>query len=291
MKIILQAISTYNLGYSLEQTVTRINNRYNLTINQKTVSNWINQHKQICTFARIRNQAIEQYTPKNIIFKKPLKHIQPYTFKFHQAKLNLLLKDNPQFKNLKNYIEKINSKDFPHRIFTYNKNNNANSQRASKLKFNHLKIEHIKKQNMANKLTALALNLANTNKDRHQAIQDFFLLNDSTTIGAELPVYLTNWDVGYYRNQKGFLFPLNEHQTPITGHADLLQIRNNLIHILDYKPEAHLNQEQTTQQLTLYALALSRKLNLELRYFKAAWFDENNYFEFFPLHAVYKRAG
>ena len=201
-----------------------------------------------------------------------------------------MLKENPQFAKLKNYIQKINSKEFPHHIFTYNKKNNQNNQRASKLKFNHLKINHLKKQNLANKLTKLALNLSKTNKDRHQVIQDFFLTNDSTTIAAELPVYLTNWDAGYYRNQRGFNFPLSDYQTPITGHIDLLQIRNNLIHILDYKPNAHLNQEQTIQQLTLYALALSRKLNLELSHFKVGWFDEQDYYEFYPLHAVYEKA-
>ena len=290
MKIILQAISTYNLGYNLEQTAERINKKYNLTTTSKTISNWVNQHKNICVFARIRNKATKQFNPKNIIQKQTLNHIQPYTFKFHKAKLNLLLKQNPQFTKLKDYFEKINSKGFPHHIFTHHKEN-KNNQRASQIKISHLKIKCIKKQNLANTLTELALNLAKTNNQRHQAVQDFFLTNDSTTIAAEVPVYLTNWDAGYYRNQSGFIFPLKNYQTPITGHIDLLQIRNNLIHILDYKPNSKLNQEQTTKQLTIYALALSRKLSLELKHFKSAWFDENNYYEFYPLHAVYKKAG
>ena len=285
---ILKAISAYNLGYNLNQVSKMLESRTKTKTPVSTINSWINQHKPICTFARLRNQAIKQYTSKNIIQKQTLNHIQPYTFKFHKAKLNLLTKENPQFIKLKDYIEKINSKEFPHHIFTHHKDNNANNQRASKIKFNHLEIKKIQKTNMANKLTALALNLAKTNKDRHQTIQDFFLTNDSTTIAAELPVYLTNWDAGYYRNQRNFEFPLNNYQTPITGHVDLLQIRNGLIHILDYKPNSNLNQERTIQQLTIYALALSRKLNLELKQFKCAFFDENNYFEFFPLHVVYK---
>jgi hypothetical protein len=35
-------------------------------------------------------------------------------------------------------------------------------------------------------------------------------------------------------------------------------------------------------------LALSRLTGLRLYDFKCAWFDEDNYFEFFPLHVVYK---
>ncbi len=114
------------------------------------------------------------------------------------------------------------------------------------------------------------------------------LMNDSTTIAVEVPVYLTNWDAGYYRNQKGFIFPLSNYTTPITGHIDILQIRNGLIHILDYKPEA--NKIKPIEQLTIYALASSRKLNLPIYYFKCSWFDEDDYFEFFPLHAIYENA-
>ncbi len=213
-------------------------------------------------------------------------HIQPYTFKYHKAKLNLLIKENPKFKLLKTYLQKINSKEFPHHIFTYNKDNNSNEQRASQIKFSTLKIKKIKKNNLANKLTKLALNLAKNNNQRHQSIQDFMLINDSTTLAVEVPIYLTNWDAGYYKNQRGFIFPLSNYNTPITGHIDILQIRNNLIHILDYKPEA--NKQNPIEQLTVYALALSRKLNLPLYYFKCAWFDNSNYFEFFPLHVVYK---
>src|SRR3989338_1564134 len=164
-------------------------------------------------------------------------------------------------------------------------NKNPLNQRASQIKFNHLRINQIKKQNQANQLAKLALNLASTNNDRHQSVQDFMLINDSTTIAAEVPVYLTNWDVGYYRNQNGFIFPLDAYTTPITGHIDILQIRNGLLHILDYKPEAE--KQNPTEQLTIYALALASRTKLALKDFKCAWFDENYYFEFFPLHAMY----
>jgi len=292
LDIILKALSTYNLGCNLKQTSEKIEKRNKIKIPLSTISNWLNEYKSICTFSRLRKEALKQCncTPQNIIHTQTLSHIQPYTFKYHNAKLEILTKENPQFSAIKDYINKINSDKFPHRIFTYNKNNgsvNANEQRASQLKFNHLKINAISKSNQANQLAKLALNLTKSNNERHQAIQDFMLINDSTTIAVEMPVYLTNWDAGYYRNQKGFIFPLNNYKTPITGHIDMLQIRNNLLHILDYKPDA--NKQKPIEQLTIYALALSRKLNLPIYYFKCAWFDENDYYEFFPLHAVYNK--
>ena len=288
IKIILNAISYYNLGYTQKQTSAKIDEKFKINLPQKTISNWLNEYKQICTFSRSRKQAIKHYSPKNIIKKQTLHHIQPYIFKCHNAKLNIAVKENPQFAALKDYIEKINSKQFPHRIFTYHQKNSGKS-RASQIKFDYLRIKTRDKNNLANKLAKLALQTITNNKQRHEAVQNFFLTNDSTTIAAEVPVYLTNWDAGYYKNQKGFSFPLSNYTTPITGHIDILQIRNGLIHILDYKPNA--KNQSPIEQLTIYALALSRKLNLPLYHFKCAWFDESNYFEFFPLHVVYEKRG
>ena len=82
---------------------------------------------------------------------------------------------------------------------------------------------------------------------------------------------------------------LSEEEIPklITGHIDFLQIRNGFIHILDYKPDA--SRASPIEQLTLYALALSRLTGLRVYNFKCAWFDEKNFFEFFPLHVVWKK--
>ena len=72
----------------------------------------------------------------------------------------------------------------------------------------------------------------------------------------------------------------------LTGHVDIVQIRNGSVHLLDYKPNAA--KEKPIEQLTWYALALSRLTGLRLYEFKCAWFDEKDYFEFYPLHAVKK---
>jgi len=121
-----------------------------------------------------------------------------------------------------------------------------------------------------------------------------------------VPVYLDAADVEHMREELGFQIPL-ELTTPagigaarpgsmsapgqsaavVTGHIDLLQLRNGILHILDYKPQAH--KEKPIAQLTLYALALSRLTGLRLFHMKCAWFDEQRYFEFFPLHVVYKK--
>jgi hypothetical protein len=65
-----------------------------------------------------------------------------------------------------------------------------------------------------------------------------------------------------------------------------VQIRNGQVHIMDYKPQAA--KECPIEQLTWYALALSRLTGLRLFEFTCAWFDEKDYYQFFPLHVVKK---
>jgi ATP-dependent exoDNAse (exonuclease V) beta subunit len=94
-------------------------------------------------------------------------------------------------------------------------------------------------------------------------------------------------DIEHLQHRLGFKIPLSlDH--PLTGHVDFLQIRNGAVHILDYKPDAEVNRP--IEQLTLYALALSRLTGLRLFDFKCAWFNQNVYYEFFPLHVLHKRA-
>lgn len=74
---------------------------------------------------------------------------------------------------------------------------------------------------------------------------------------------------------------------PITGHIDVVQVRNGFIHLLDYKPNAA--TINPVNQLIIYALAFAARTRLPVRMFKCAWFDEKDYFEFFPLQAVWTR--
>jgi hypothetical protein len=94
-------------------------------------------------------------------------------------------------------------------------------------------------------------------------------------------------DIRHYEHELNYDVPIelkdNEY---VTGHADIIQVRNGLIYPMDYKPSA--DKEKPIDQLTIYALALSRLTGIRLYHMRCAWFDESNYFEFFPLHVVYK---
>jgi len=304
INIILNAVSLYNLGHTQLEIVSILSKRFKAKPSQKTISNWIKEYKDICKFHKLRCQAKEFCFPQGVIEKHEFIHGDlPYKFQVHKAKLEVLFKDaryNNRFTShskfyepIKEYLEKIPTEKFPHHIFKARLSSDAAKtedkkaeQRASQLKFPYLKITRSSKRNLANNLASFALNLAKSNKQRHQVVQDFMLINDTSTVAVEVPVYLTKDDITYFLN-RNFTIDLANQPTPITGHIDVLQVRNGLIHVLDYKPEAR--KVDAVNQLTIYALALASRTKLALRDFKCAWFDEKNYFEFFPLHAVYKK--
>jgi len=157
------------------------------------------------------------------------------------------------------------------------------------------------KNNYANRLADFVLQTVKENKKRHEALQQFFIANDSVTVASEVPVYIRKEDVEHMENVLKFKITDGEEielsgrkgqeknqKFPklLTGHIDLVQVRNGQIHILDYKPNAA--KEKPIEQLTWYALAMSRLTGLRLYEFKCAWFDEKDYFEFYPLHVVKK---
>jgi hypothetical protein len=125
------------------------------------------------------------------------------------------------------------------------------------------------------------------NKRWHDELQRFMVENDSVTVAVEVPVYLTPEDLTHMQAELGFDIPIAADTTR-TGHIDVLQIRNGAIHILDYKPNAA--KEKPITLLMVHALALSRRTDLRLYDFTCAWFDDQNYFEFYPLHVVHKKA-
>ncbi len=279
LKTILDAVSTFNLGHSMTDTQRILRRRTHLDVPERTIRSWLTAYKSLATYARLRPQGAKLFNPDQLIKSFTLYHQQVYRFQFHRAKLELLLQSPPHlhFAAVKAYLSGVD-RHFPHRLFQ------SNEHRSSKLPA-HFQPPVSRKENHATKLAALALPTAPTNKKRHEILQRFMLINDSVTIAAEIPVYLTREDIAYYRSRG---FNLGFAGNIITGHIDFLQIRNGYLHILDYKPEAR-KEKHAHVQLTIYALALSRRTHLPLKAFKCAWFDDQDYFEFFPLQGVYVR--
>jgi ATP-dependent exoDNAse (exonuclease V) beta subunit len=139
-------------------------------------------------------------------------------------------------------------------------------------------------------IAALVIPTVGDNRLRHEALQRFMLANDSTTLAIEVPIWLAPADIAALETEHGIrLLPEGSTAESITGHIDFLQVRNGAVHILDYKP--HARADKPIAQLMIYALALTRLAGLRLFDIKCAWFDEEEYCEFFSRTLLARRRG
>lgn len=289
-RVILNALRLYHLGYPQEEVARLLASKHHIGVPQRTISSWIKRYASLCTFGKLRAKAIKLYKPGEMIAKRTLQHRQVYAYQLHRAKLDLLggLPRPEDYHRLRQYLHSVLMSEYPDQLFATEQSQlpELPLRRSSQLSLNLLPLHSRRKQNVANQLAGMGLLLAKTRKQRHAQIQNFMLTTDSATLACELPVYLTDNDVLYYQ-RNGFHLPISPEHTPVTGHIDILQVRQGLIHILDYKPGA--GTLQPLSQLTLYALALASRTRLPLKLFRCAWFDEADYFEFDPLAAVNRR--
>lgn len=284
-RLIVDALCWYEQGYSMKETQRQIKRKYNSSPSENTVYAWLSEHKDLCTYHRFRMSIRKTLRPNQVIRSVKLYHQQVYKYSIHRGKLGLLEKfKNEQllYKPLNAYLEKMLN-DCPHKLFL----DNAKGHRASKagVTCDLSGVSVVEKQNNAVDMTRFVLSTVANNRLRHESLQRFMLSCDLATIATEIPIYLLPEDIKAFE-KLGFSVPI-ENRQPITGHIDFLQVRNGLIHILDYKPDARTTRP--IEQLTLYALALSKATGLRLYNFKCAWFNEEGYYEFFPLRVVHKK--
>jgi ATP-dependent exoDNAse (exonuclease V) beta subunit len=160
----------------------------------------------------------------------------------------------------------------PHQLF-------RDTERASEIKarFSLDGVKILEKTNHATRMTEFVVSAVEDNKLRHEVVQKYLLANDSVTVASELPVVLDREGLLHMREKLRFEIPFDIERA-LTGHIDLVQVRNGAVHILDYKPGAR--KENAVSQLTCYALALSRLSGLRLYDLRCAWFDDKTYYEF-----------
>ena len=263
-KVIVSALSYYNLGSTLEESAKLTNKRFKVKISKSSVSQWLKEFSDICTYHKLRKKVLKTYDKEILVSKTFTHNGLAYNFKYHKPKLEMLC-DRYGFQSLQRYIENFSKKGCPD---FFNDIENRCSQIHIKAKF-----KKEVKYNNACKLADLALKSCSSNSKRHIAVENFMLISDSSTNSIEVPVWFweKNLNIG------------------INGHIDILQIRQGKIFILDFKPEAAKENElKVSSQLFLYAMGLSFRTSIPLKNFTCAWFDERIYYEFNPVEAKVK---
>lgn len=284
LKVILESLMLYYRGNTRAVVARRIKSRFGIRVPERALSNWLAEYRELTTYDKMRQSVLSEYRPHEIIRSVRLHHQQVYEYRIHQAKLDRIV-HTPRHRKLGpmgQYLVEM-ADTCPHHLF---QTDACASQGKAPFDLDSVEIRSMR--NNACRLANLVLQTVIHNRRRHDELQRFMLIVDSVSVAVEVPIYLTPEDIKHQREKLGFNIPLNPEET-LTGHIDILQIRNGKIHIVDYKPGARL--EKPIVQLMVYALALSRCTGLRLYDFVCSWFDEHHYYEFYPLHVVHKGKG
>jgi PD-(D/E)XK nuclease superfamily len=292
---ILDAITTYNLGYSLSDTAEKLARRYGRKLSTSSISRWVNLYPSLTTYSRLRDAGQSLFSPPQTVRAHKMYHRQVYAFAYHRPKLALLRRgilDNRQrgenrFAPVADFLESV-PMACPHHLFRDDAGNRGSQLEDGFIDFDRLVVQQ--KRNTATDTAALVLPTVGSNHERHEKLQRFMLGNDSVTVAVEVPIWLADVDIAALETQYRIqLLPRTGTLRTITGHIDFLQVRDGAVHILDYKPDARTNKPLA--QLTVYALALTRLVPaLKLFDIKCAWFNEHEYCEFFPRTALRRRS-
>jgi len=254
-RVIYSAINHYNLGHTLEETSRTVNRTFKVKTSKSSVHSWIHEFRYLCPIASLRSSF---YRYNDVLFNKQFEHENlDYEFMYHRYKLDVFA--GKRYPDLLSYIARFKD-GCPDEFFEI-------GERCSQPKF-EVNVKAKKKVNLACKMAGFAVQAAKDNRERHMLVERFMLINDTATIACEVPVWY--WEKSI--------------DNGVTGHIDILQVRNDRVYILDYKPGAA-KDKKAPWQLYHYALALSFRTKMPLKDIRCAWFDKDAYFEYDPAKA------
>ena len=290
LRMILSALTDYNLGYSLQETTARSKKKTSRSVSPSTIARWLDEYKQHCAYRRLRQTGLSRFPAAQTLRSIKLYHRQVYAYAYHRPKLEFvragMLDDkrtgDKRFASLVDFLESVPT-TCPHDLFRREDDPKGRASQAHPEFADASRIIVNRKENAATQTAALIIPAVGNNKLRHETLQRFMLANDSVTVAIEIPIWLNETDISALEKEHHIELARRDNNKPrvITGHIDFLQVRNGAVHVLDYKPDARTNKP--IAQLAIYALALTRLVpGLKLFDIKCAWFNEEEYCEFFP---------
>lgn len=254
--LIVNAVCSYNKGYSYEETCEFISRKHKIPVGKSSIERWAKEY--YLGFLDIRDRIISKYG-RDCIIERAFNHSGLiYNFKLHKGKL----KEFGKFPGLKDFIFNI-VKGVDERFF--------NGERCSQSSEGISCKVDVSENSRLNNVIGGMLKIVKSNKQRHALVEDLMLYCDRDTVAVEVPVWYWNKKI-----DKG-----------VCGHVDILQVKFGKIWIMDYKPDAAGEDfERVMSQLYNYALALSFRAGVSLSDIRCAWFDASRVYSFEPEEVV-----
>ncbi len=92
-RLILDGVSYYNVGFSYEQSARFLELSYGLKADAATLAGWVKEFSDVCAYGRMRPYGLKLFSANQIIQSSKMMHRQMYHFRYHRAKMALVLED------------------------------------------------------------------------------------------------------------------------------------------------------------------------------------------------------
>jgi len=254
-RMIVTALNYYHLGYTFDEVSRQLNKTFKIKTSKSTIHSWVKKYQKFCPISSWRQKSL--YDTQTVFTKRFDHENLQYDFLYHRYKLQRYAAK--RFPKLARYLCAF-EQGCPDEFFEI-------GERCSQPIFT-VTVEVQNKVNLACHMAAFTLLAKRNNRERHHLIESFMLINDTATVACEVPVWY--WEKSI--------------NSGITGHIDILQVRQGTVVIMDYKPNA-CKEKKAAQQLYHYALALSFRTGIPFDRIRCAWFDEHTYHEYAPSEA------
>ena len=118
LRVILDAVTLYNLGYTLAEASAKLKTKSGYRVPPSTIAAWIAEHRDLTTYARLREEGRALFKPAHTVRTTKLYHRQVYEYAYHQAKLAFLREsaEHDRFANLVDFLEAVPER-CPHDLY------------------------------------------------------------------------------------------------------------------------------------------------------------------------------
>jgi transposase-like protein len=164
LRMILSALTDYDLGYSLQATANNLKKKSGRAVSASTIASWFDEYKQHCSYRRIRDLGRRRFAPAQTIRSIKLYHRQIYSYAYHRPKLELVRrgalddkrKGDTRFVRVADFLESIPT-TCPHDLFRRDDDPKARASQASPAWADASRVIINRKENAATQAAALII--------------------------------------------------------------------------------------------------------------------------------------
>ena len=266
------------------------------TIATSTLSAWIAEHSDLMSYRRLRDAGRHRFPPEQTIRSIKLYHRQVYRYAFHRPKLELLREsvDDKRW-DTASHRSPIFSK--PSRSFARTSCFAAKQQPGAHRKPSRRSPMSGASSSIAKRMRRRArqrwsFQLSATIGAATRCLQKFMLANDSVTLAVEVPIWLTEDDIAALEKKYGIelvrrVGAAERHHRP---HRFPAGAQRRGAHPGLQTGRAHQQTDRAARDLCARADARWCRVS-KLFDIKCAWFNEEEYCEFFPRTLFTQKRG